>query len=189
MKKTNRIKYLLQEIIIVVIGVVIAVSIGNYKEEIDNQNYIKKTLAAVEKEIKLSQIEVDSVLQKHNRLIESLGGTLDNDEQALGDLIGNLGGVQFPIVKNIGLRFFISNKAELVDFELISKLLEIEDQTNMLSDKMKRLADFAYQHINDTQKETKLSFAYLLTDVIDSEESLMESYKTFFEANNSSSKL
>lgn len=184
MKKTKQVKYFLQEIIIVVIGVVIAVSIGNYKDKIDNENYVKKTLIAVEKEIKLSQIEVDSVLQKHNRLIESLENALDNNDQALGELIGTLGGVQFPTIKNISLRFFISNKADLVDFELISKLLEIEDQTNVLSDKMKRLADFAYQHINDQDRETKISFAYLLSDVIDSEETLMESYNNFVTIDN-----
>lgn len=39
MKNNNRILYLLQEIGIVVVGVLIAVSINNYKEKSDNEAY------------------------------------------------------------------------------------------------------------------------------------------------------
>jgi hypothetical protein len=65
MKNRNRVAYFLQEIAIVVIGVVIAVSIGNYKERKDNERYIEKTLLAVEKEVKLSQGEVDTVYRPY----------------------------------------------------------------------------------------------------------------------------
>lgn len=72
MKKKSRITYLLQEIAIVVIGVLIAVSIGNYKERGDNKRYIKKTLLAIENEIKSSQVELDTVLNRHVKLFEIL---------------------------------------------------------------------------------------------------------------------
>lgn len=65
MEKKSRIPYILQEIAIVVIGVLIAVSIGNYKEKYDNEKYVEKTLRAIKKEVELSQIEVDTVLNRH----------------------------------------------------------------------------------------------------------------------------
>jgi len=185
MKNRARIAYLLQEITIVVIGVLIAVSIGNYKERVDNKKYIEKTLLAIEEEIKMSQSAVDTVLNRHLTLLDSLGENIYGNEQALGDLVASLGGVQFPTIKNISLRFFIANKAELVDFTLISQLLEIETFTDVLSDKMKRMADFAYEHINDPGEDVKLSFAYLLADVIDTEESLIEAYSVFIEKHES----
>ncbi len=181
MKNKNQIVYFLQEIAIVVVGVLIAVSIGNYKEKMDNKKYIQKTLSAIENEINLSQEEVNAVLIKHTNLIDSLSNKIYDNEQNLGEIIGNLGGVQFPLIKNVSLRFFISNKAELVDFELISQLLEIEEQTNMLSDKMKRLADYTYDNMNDKKVESKIKFAYLLANVIDTEETLLESYSVLLE--------
>ena len=183
MKHTERLIYFLQEITIVVIGVLIAVSIGNYKESIDNKRYVERTLLAIESEVRASQSAVESVLEKHLSLIEKLETELEEDEQMLGEMIAAFGGVQFPVIKNISLRFFISNKAELIDVDVIAQLLEIELQTNLLSDKMTRLADFSYGHFSDAEHETKITFAYLLADVIDTEESLLESYARFLEEN------
>lgn len=183
MNNRKRVLYFLQEIAIVVIGVLIAVSINNYKENIDNKAYLEKMLLAMENEIQLSQSSVDTVLAKHFVLIDSLENSIYDDERTLGEMVASFGGVQFPLIKNVSLRFFISNKAELVDFEVISKLLEIEEHTKVLSDKMKRLGDFAYDQLNNREEETKLKFAYLLSDVIDSEEALLESYSDFLDEN------
>ena len=183
MQKKNRIGYFLQEITIVVIGVLIAVSVGNYKERVDNKKYIAKTLLAIENEIKSSQSALDTVLEKHIKLYETLENEIGENEESLGELVGNLGGFQVASIKNVSLRFFIANKAELLDFKLIAQLLEIELQTNMLSDKIKRLADFSYENVNDRSDETKIKFVYLLVDVIDGEQTLLESYTSFFEEN------
>ncbi len=48
MKKSRQsLIYFLKEIAIVVIGVLIAVSINNLKENISNKNYLKKTMLAI----------------------------------------------------------------------------------------------------------------------------------------------
>ncbi|MEQ8705091.1 MAG: DUF6090 family protein [Phaeodactylibacter sp.] len=177
----NRIVYLLQKIAIVVIGVLIAVSINNFKEKANNKRFFAKTLQAIETEIKLGQSAVDEVLKRHFDVLAGLENDISEKEQTLGEQLSSLGGIQFPFVKNISLRFFISNKAELVDFELISQLMEIETHSHTLSDKMNRLGDFAYAHINDKEQETKITFAYLLSDVIDSEQALLESYSSFLD--------
>jgi len=62
MKKGRPILDYFKEITIVVIGVLIAVSLDNYKERVDNEKYIEKTLMAIENDIKLSQS--DLVLKK-----------------------------------------------------------------------------------------------------------------------------
>lgn len=183
MEKKSRIVYFLQEIIIVVIGVLIAVSIGNYKEKLDNEKYLKKTLLAIQNEIRLSQSEIDTVLERHVMLYEKLENGFGENEQTLGEFVSSSGGFQVASIKNVSLRFFISNKAELLDFGLISQLLDIELQTNLLADKIKRFSDFAYEHVNDSSDDIKLKFAYLLADVIDGEQTLMASYTRFLEEN------
>jgi len=185
MKKRSRILYFLQEISIVVIGVVIAVSIGNYKENANNERYIEKTLLAIENEIELSQTEIDTVLRRHIKLYEILGSEMGVDEQTLGELISSSGGFQVASIKNISLRFFISNKAELLEFQLISQLLDIELKSEMLSSKIKLLSDFAYGNVNEGNDEVKIKFTYLLANVIDGEQTLLESYSSFLEENKS----
>jgi hypothetical protein len=45
-KRKEHLGYILRETVIVVVGVLIAVSINNYKEKFDNEQYIEKTLLA-----------------------------------------------------------------------------------------------------------------------------------------------
>ncbi|MEL6558548.1 MAG: hypothetical protein AAFQ94_10210 [Bacteroidota bacterium] len=181
MKKGNKILDYFKEVTIVVIGVLIAVSIGNYKENLDNKEYLRKTLEAIENEILTSQVEIDTVLSRHMALLEKLESS--DIQMTLGEFISSSGGFQVALIKNISLRFFISNKAELLEYEIIAQLFEIEQSTKILSDKIDRLAGLAYDHINDNDEEVMMKFYYLLSDVIDSEQSLLESYSEFLEQN------
>lgn len=124
-----------------------------------------------------------TVLSRHILLYEKLENGFSDNEQTLGEFISSSGGFQVATIKNISLRFFISNKAELLKFEIISKLLDIELKTTVLSDKIDRLADFVFDHINENDQEVQIKFTYLLSDVIDSEQSLLESYSEFLEDN------
>ena len=183
MKKGSAILDYFKEITIVVIGVLIAVSIGNYKENLDNEKYVRKTLEAIQNEIITSQSDIDTVLSKHIGLYEKLEAEFTENQMTLGEFISNSGGFQIAFVKNISLRFFISNKAELVEYEMIAQLSEIEQTTKILSGKIERLGSFAYDHIHENDKDVMLKFAYLLSDVIDSEQSLLESYSEFLAQN------
>jgi hypothetical protein len=138
---------------------------------------------AIENEIKLSQSQVDTVLSRHMKAIEYFENNYDKEEKTLAEEIVAMGGIQAPSIKNISLRFFISNKAELLTFELISQLSEIETFKNTLSEKLKRLIDYSYDHMNNNDSETKIKFTYLLANVIDSEEALLRLYAEFIEEN------
>ena len=57
--------------------------------------------------------------------------------------------------------------------------------SEMLTDKIKLMSYFAYENVNDQSTEVKLKFAYLLANVIDGEQTLLESYSNFVEENES----
>jgi len=177
----HHITYIFREIVIVVIGVLISISIYNYKEKLDNEQYIKKTLLAIENEIKLGQSDVDTVLNRHLALLDYIGNNIDNEEETLYEIIADQGGIQFPDVKNIGLRFFIANKAELVDFDVISMLSEIETNKNMLTSKFDKLLEFSYENMYDNDVETKTKFAVYLSNVVDSEQTLLKLYADYID--------
>lgn len=177
-KKENHFLKFLKEIAIVVIGVLIAVSINKLKEDIDNQHYVNKMMNAVQKEINYSKKEVESVLSKHYILVDSISAKLVNEE-TLSEIIFGMGGIQSPEIKNIGLRFFITNKAELVEYETISQLSEIEKASELLEDKMKRFIDFTFTKIDNNDKQSKQRFLQHLKNVIDSERQLVKLYSGF----------
>lgn len=183
MKKGSQLLDYFKDVTIVVIGVLIAVSVGNYKERLDDREYLRTTLAAIENEVTTSQGDLEMVLARHVALYEKLESEFGENEQTLGEFISRSGGFQVAGIQNISLRFFISNKAELLQFEIISQLLNIELNTNILSDKLDRLANFVYDHVNENNEEVMVKFTYLLTDVIDSEQTLISSYSEFLEVN------
>jgi DNA gyrase/topoisomerase IV subunit A len=185
MKKKRQILSYLREITIVVIGIIIAVSIGNYKDRLDNKAYLNKTLKAIEVEMMASKTDVDTVLNRHLHLYNKLQNEFGTGEATLGEFLTNSGGFQVATVKNISLRFFISNKADLLEFDIISQLLEIESLTNILTLKIERITNFAYEHLNDTHEEMAIKFAYLLADIIESEQALLELYNDFLQQNRS----
>lgn len=183
MKKGSSILGYFKEVTVVVIGVLIAVSIGNYNENLNNEKYLRKTLEAIQNEIISSQSDIDTVLSRHLGLLESLEANFAENQMTLGEFISNSGGFQVAFVKNISLRFFVSNKAELLEYDMIAQLLEIEQITKILSDKYDRLANSAWEDINENDSEVMLKFAYLLSDVIDSEQALLDSYSEFLVQN------
>ena len=125
----------LREIAIVVLGVLIAVWINNWQQGIANEKYIQKTLAAIEAEIEQNRSNIDTVLTRHQKIMDYLEEHYDSTEETLGDMLIQLGGIQSPEIKNIGLRFFIANKAELVSYDVIAHLSEIETNKELLTRK------------------------------------------------------
>jgi hypothetical protein len=186
MRKRNQILDYFKEITIVVIGVLIAVSIGNYKESVDNEKYINKTLLAIENDIKLSQSDLDTVFNRHLELFETIQPMVEGSEPidpelTILKLLMDFGGFQSATIKNISLRFFINNKAELLEYNTISQLLDIEYQADLLQEKINRLVNFMYGNLDKGGEEVFLRFAVYLNDILDSEQSLLESYSEFLE--------
>ena len=173
----------LKEIAIVVIGVLIAVSLSNYKERIDNNDYLNTTLSAIKEEVLSNKQELERVLQRHIELQQKFDSEFNENGQTIGEFVSISGGFQAASVKNISLRFFISNKAELLDYQMISQLSEIETQKKLLEDKLERFVDFGYDHSTENSEEIRLKFSYLLANVIDGEQTLLESYTELLENN------
>jgi len=183
MKTKIHVIYILREIVIVVIGVLIAVSINNYKERLSDEQYIRTTLTAIEREILQSQESVEEVMQRHVTIIEHFEQHAESSTLSLVEELGELGGIQAPFVKTISLRFFVSNNAQLIPYEMISQLSDIESNKETLKKKLDRLADYAYKNLDSTDFEAKVEFIYHLSDVVDSEQTLLAQYKDFLKKN------
>lgn len=181
-KKNGFLDYL-KEISIVVVGVLIAVSIGNYKEKLENEAYLKKTFSTIESEISTSQKDLENVLIRHQQLLTKLQSNIGNNELTIAEFVSKSGGFQIASTKNLSLRFFVSNKAELLNFEVISYLLDIEMKTDILKNKIERLTSFVYEHFDDSDTKAFTEFSLLLAEVIDSEVTLSETYDDFLEKN------
>lgn len=169
----------IREITIVVIGILVALFINNWNEDIKQRKFINKTFYAIGEEIRFSKNEIEGILDKHYRTIDSIQASYDNQEESLRDILIKMEGFQIPEIKNIGLRFFVTHSAELVNYEIISDLSEIEFFNNSYEMKIAKLNDIVYTYMESTEKKDKNLFIQLLADIVENEESLLELYKAF----------
>jgi hypothetical protein len=58
--------------------------------------------------------ETDQVLERHLKLYEKSENEFVEQVRTIGALVANSGGFQVASIKNIGLIFFIFDKAELI---------------------------------------------------------------------------
>ncbi len=168
-----------REIVIVIIGILIALSINNWNENRNNEIFIDKALFAIEEEIKLNKTDMNRIVQRHKETIDSVAMHLNNDKMSLRQIIEKSGGFQIAELKNIGIRFFISNKAELIDYEIISSLSEIEFLSEAVKMKTERLLNYLYDNMEGTNESAKYKFVIYLTDVVESENGLLDLYDNF----------
>lgn len=175
----QKITSFLREIIIVVLGVLIAVYISKLRDDAQDERFIKKTLFAIEEEIKENKLRLEKVLDRHRIVIDSMHQIKNDEAASLAELLERFGGIQYAGNTNIGLRFFISSKAELVDYKTISQLSKIEFTSDLLSKKMENLIEFSYNQMEKKDSVSKLKFVIYLSNVIDSESSLIELYDHF----------
>lgn len=168
-----------REIVIVIIGILIALSINNWNENRNNEIFIDKALFAIEEEIKLNKTDMNRIVQRHKETMDSIAMHINNDKISLRQIIEKSRGFQIAELKNIGIRFFISNKAELIDYEIISSLSEIEFLSEAVKMKTERLLNYLYDNMESTNESAKYKFVIYLADVVESENGLLDLYDDF----------
>lgn len=174
------IKRYAKEMIPVVLGILIALLINDWKQTKDDRAFANTILKNVSLELKENMEEFESIIVKHDLFMDSLYAHLD-DELSIGELIGNSGGLQFVSIKNTSWKAFQNQNLKLIDFEIISALVNIDDGKEEMLIKLNKLMDFVYQNPNAYDQATKATFGFIMKDITYLEEDLLEEHKAFFD--------
>lgn len=180
MKKKSVLSFV-REISIIIIGVLIALLISNWNEYSNNKNYIEKTKSYIKKEVSKNKLELEKVQEKHSITIDSIQKFKVKNDFSIRDILANVKGLQLPELRNTGLRFFVANKAELIDFETISQLSSIDHLMEFVELKGKILIDFIYAKMESTSLEDKNTLIIHLGELIESEKSLLNACNEYLE--------
>lgn len=174
-----------KEVIVVLIGVLIALLINEWRESRNNENFVSTILEAVERDIRSSKEDLEKVTAKHLRTIDTMVVYLEDEQRSIMEIVQDLGGIQVASTKNISLNYMIGSRAELLNYELIALLANIESTTRLLDRKFDKFLDYSYQTVEATDTKSKRIFIIHLLNVIDSEQSLLELYDDFLQPNDS----
>lgn len=176
----EKIKLYIRELTIVTIGVLIALVISNFKENIQAQKYYKASIETINNEIIANQSSLKRVIEKQINLNDTMSKYGDSPIPIF-EIFHKTGGLQSALLNNSGLDFYKRNQINSIDFDLMSKLNQMEILTKLIDIKLNKLMNFTYSNIFNNSKENKMILSIYIQDALDSEKQLMSEYKEFID--------
>lgn len=177
----KNLKKLIREMIPVILGIIIALFINNWKERINDQRFIKKALSSIRSELLYNKEDLDSTLVQQLNLLDTLQFYIDDPSQKIIDIVGRAGGFQMPAIRNTSWKSFLNSRIELVEYKTISYLTEIEEFKDVYKLKQNKILDFGYSNLDASTRKEKETFLLFIKDIIDTESQLVELHEAFLD--------
>lgn len=172
MKKS--IKALFKEIVPIIVGILIALYINNWNEDRKDQNYMNRIATSINKELTETNVDITKKLVQQRTLIDSLQFYLKDNQISLDEIIRKAKGIYVPTIKINSWKAISNSKIELMDYDMISTLADIEEQKEHLRIKSEKLLDFIYSNFKETEEDKKVFMKMSMSEIISTEIALQE---------------
>ncbi len=169
----------LKDIIPVIVGILIALWLNNWNENRQDRLYIKKVYSAVQQDLYDSSVDITLNLQRHQAYVDTLRAHLENSSVSIMDITTKSKGIYLPAIKISTLKAAAVSRPDLVDYQKLAALADMEEQKEILSSKSDRLTDFVYSQSYETSKDKKEMLAILMADLMGTEKALQEIIENF----------
>ena len=167
-------KEFIKNIIPVIAGILIALFINNWNENRKDKVYIDKFYSSLKKELEQTDKEITDKTPYQQSLVDSLDYYLDDDDVSLMDIIDKVQGVKEPGIKLNYWKALSNSKIELIDYEKLSILSDIEEGNELLKYKRNNLLDFIYSNMTETGKNEKLKMKFMMMEIMNTQMSTQE---------------
>lgn len=163
---------LLKETVPVIIGILLALFINNWNEDRKDKIYLNQIFSSINNELNESRIDIIESIPKQQVLIDSLKIYINDETVSIFDIIMKAGGVQGPTIKNNSWKAISNSRIELVEFDKLSALSEIDETVKSIEFKGHKVSDFIFENIKKTNEEKKEIFILLIQELISTEKHL-----------------
>ncbi len=160
----------IKEMLPVIAGILIALFIDNWNEERKDKAYLDQVFSTIDSELNETKEDIKLNIPKQKSLIDSLEVYADNKSVKIIDILMKVDGIHLPKIRTNAWKSISSSKIDLVDYNKISALSDIEEQKEILADKSEYLGNFVYSNIYETEKSKKETLKMLLLDIISTEQ-------------------
>ncbi len=173
-KMKNNFKTFIKDIIPVLLGVLIALWIDNWNEERKDKKYIDHFYLSLVKELRDTNKEIIEKIPYQKALIDTLQSYSNNETLSLLMVIEKVGGVKGPRIKLNYWNALSNSKIELIEYEKLSVLAEIEEGNELLKYKQNKLLDFIYSNLTETSKKEKIILKIMMEELITTQISIQK---------------
>ena len=172
-------KSFLKEIVPIILGILIALFINNWNENKKNKKYIDHMLSSLNEELNETDKDIQKKIPLQKTLIDTLDFYKNNDKISIFDVMMKVNGVQIPRIRISSWKAISLSKIELVQYDQISTMTEIEELKELLHSKTKYLMNFTYPIIKETGMDKKELLMLMIRDIIATEVDIHEEIKKF----------
>ncbi len=167
-------KYFIKEIIPVTIGILLALYISNWNENRKNKNHINHISSSIDKE--LTETTEDIIANKtiQKSLIDTLDFYKNYDKISLFDILTKVDGIHMPTIKINSWKAISNSKIELMEYDKISALANIEEQKELLQTKIENLMNFIYPNTKETGIDKKELLKLMMLEIISPEVTIQQ---------------
>lgn len=167
MKKN--IQALIKEIVTIIVGILIALWINNWNENRKDKKYIDQISSSLNKELTETDEELISNIAIHKSLVDTLDFYKTDDKISIFDVVMKVNGIQTPTIKINSWKAISNSKIELMEYDKVSTLANIEEQKELLKTKSQNLVNFIYPNTKEAGIDKKDLLKLMILDIISTE--------------------
>lgn len=175
----KQIKQLFREIIPVIIGILIALFINNWNDERKEKKYLDQMFSSIEKELEESILDIKTVIPKQLASVDTLDVYINNEEVSLYSIMMRGNGIHFPTIKTNSWNAIANSRIELIEYEQLSALADIEERKENLFIRIERQMEFIFQNFEKTDRAKKIILRMMTLDIINAEKELQSQIEEF----------
>lgn len=173
-------KKIIKETIPVVLGVLLALLLNNWKESYDSDRYTEEFYGHILEEVKHNSRQIEKVIGSHKSLCDSLDYYKDKDVSG-ADVVLVGGGLQMPVLQNTSWKLLQSSQLGQLDFEVMSLLAGAERVEYYLGLDMENLMEALIEYDYSTEALGKQRIKDQVEQLIDKEETLLSIFEMYEE--------
>lgn len=166
-------RFVIKETVPVIIGILIALLINNWNEDRKDTKYLNKIFSSIEKELEESAKDIERVIPMQMKSVDTIQKYLNNDKYSIYDITMKSNGVNAPIIKTNVWKAIANSKIELISYDKLSVLADIEDSKENLRWRLEKQMDFMYQNMEQTDKAKKVMLMMIISDMVNAEKELL----------------
>ncbi|MXV37977.1 hypothetical protein GO491_04695 [Flavobacteriaceae bacterium Ap0902] len=168
------IKILIKEIIPIIVGILIALWINNWNEDQKDKKYISQISSSLDKELIETAEDITYNIKNQKSLVDTIEFYKNDDKISILDIVKKVNGIKMPTIRINSWKAISNSKIELMEYNKVSTLANIEEQKELLKTKNQNLMNFIFPNTKDTGIDKKELLKLMILDIISTEKALQK---------------
>ena len=164
----------IKEILPIIAGILIALYINNWNETRKEENYINHISTSINDELTETNSDIIDIILAQKSFIDTIDFYSKDNEISLLEIAIKAEGIKIPTIKINSWKAISNSKIELMEYEKVSILSEIEENKDILKMKAEKLVSFIYTNTKETETDKKLLMKIMMLDIISTEMSIQK---------------